>query len=123
MTGREGEGGGGGKYEGECLFHDDRDDNDCDDDNKYYDKEDGKGSCRGADDAGELWHMICQVSFPQTYQELILPTDTYLPTSVFCGGSNFLCCHRKLLRETITARSVPYILMPLPSFYSDSPVV
>ena len=53
MTGREGEEGGGGEYEGECLFHDDRDDNECDDDNEYDDEEDGKGSRRGADDGGE----------------------------------------------------------------------
>jgi hypothetical protein len=34
MTGREGEEGGGGKYEGECLFQDDRDDNECEYDNE-----------------------------------------------------------------------------------------
>jgi hypothetical protein len=34
-TGREGEGGGGGEYDGECLF---------DDDDDYDDAEDGKGS-------------------------------------------------------------------------------
>ncbi len=70
-----------------------------------------------------VWHMIFKVSCPQTYQELILPTDTYLPTSVFCGGSNFLFCRKKLLRETYTVRSVPFILTPLLSFYSDFPIV
>jgi hypothetical protein len=34
MTGREGEGRGGEKYEGECLFHDDHDDNECNDGNE-----------------------------------------------------------------------------------------
>ncbi len=53
MTGREGEGGGGGEYEGECLFDDDRDEDEYDDDNKYDDEEDGKGSRGGADDGGE----------------------------------------------------------------------
>jgi hypothetical protein len=53
MTGREGEGGGGGEYEGGCLFDDDRDEDEYDDDNEYDDKEDGKGSRGGADDGGE----------------------------------------------------------------------
>ena len=34
MTGREGEGGGGGEYEGECLFDDDRDEDKYDEDNE-----------------------------------------------------------------------------------------
>jgi hypothetical protein len=41
--GREGEGRGGGYYDGECLFDDDRDDVEYDDDNKYYNAEDGRG--------------------------------------------------------------------------------
>ncbi len=53
MTGREGEGGGGGKYDGECLFDDDPDNNEYDDNDKYDDAEDGKGSCRGVDNGGE----------------------------------------------------------------------
>jgi hypothetical protein len=51
------------------------------------------------------------------------PTNRYLSTyrtSVLCGSSNFLCRHKKLLREIFAARSVPFILTPLPSFYSDS---
>jgi hypothetical protein len=53
MTGREGEGGGGGEYEGEYLFDDDRNEDEYDNDNEYYDKEDGKGSRGGADGGGE----------------------------------------------------------------------
>ncbi len=58
MTGREGEGGGGGEYDGKCLFDDDSYDNEYDDENKYGkadvydDAEDGKGSRGGADDGG-----------------------------------------------------------------------
>ncbi len=45
MTGREGEGEGrgGGEYEGGCLFDDDRNEDEYDDENEYDDKEDGKG--------------------------------------------------------------------------------
>ncbi len=57
MTGREGEGGGGGgEYKGECLFDDDRDEDKYNDDNKYDNEEDGKGSRRGADDGGESYY-------------------------------------------------------------------
>jgi hypothetical protein len=35
MTGWEGEGGGGGEYKGECLFDDDREEDEYDDDNEY----------------------------------------------------------------------------------------
>ncbi len=58
MTGREGEGGGGDEYDGECFFDDDSDDDDdddddeYDDDDKYDDTEDGKGSRGGANDGG-----------------------------------------------------------------------
>ncbi len=41
--GREGEGGGGGEYEGGCLFHDDHDEDEYDDDNECNGEEDGKG--------------------------------------------------------------------------------
>ncbi len=37
MTGREGEGGGWGEYNGECLFDDDSYDDEYDDDDKYGD--------------------------------------------------------------------------------------
>ncbi len=53
MTEREGEGGGGGEYDGECLFDDDRDDYEYDEDDEYNHAEDGKGSRGGADDEGE----------------------------------------------------------------------
>jgi hypothetical protein len=58
--GREGEGGGGGEYDGECLFHDASYDDEYDDDNKYgnedvyNDAEDGKGLRGGAVDGGNL---------------------------------------------------------------------
>jgi hypothetical protein len=54
MTGWEGEGGGGREYKGECLFDNDRNKDEYNDDNiEYNDKEDGKGLHRGADDGGE----------------------------------------------------------------------
>ncbi len=53
MTGWEGEGGGGGEYEGECLFDDNRDKDEYDDDNEHGDEEDGKGLREGVDDGGE----------------------------------------------------------------------
>jgi hypothetical protein len=52
-TGREGEGELGGEYDGECLFNDDRDDNEYDSDNEYDNAEDGKGLRGRADDGGE----------------------------------------------------------------------
>ncbi len=73
MTGREGEGGGGGGYDGECLFDDDHDNDEYDeyddnDDNDEYDSaEDEKGSRVGADDGGESDYdgrdVICGPSF------------------------------------------------------------
>jgi hypothetical protein len=67
MTGWEGEWGGGGEYEGECLFDDDRDKDEYNDDNEYNDKEDGKGLRRGADDGGESDYdgrdVVCGPSF------------------------------------------------------------
>jgi hypothetical protein len=50
--GWEGKGGGGGEYEGECLFQDDRDNDKYNDNNEYNDEEDGKGSRGEADDGG-----------------------------------------------------------------------
>jgi hypothetical protein len=49
----EGERGGGGEYEGECLFDNDHDEDEYDDNNKYNNKEDGNGSRGGADDGGK----------------------------------------------------------------------
>jgi hypothetical protein len=43
----------GGEYDGECLYHNNRNDKKYNDDNKYNDKEDGKGLRRGADKGGE----------------------------------------------------------------------
>ena len=42
-----------GEYEGECLFDDDRDDDEYNHNNEYNDVEDGEGLLRGADDGGE----------------------------------------------------------------------
>jgi hypothetical protein len=60
MTGWEGEGGGGGEYNRECLFNDNSNNNEYDvddkynDDDKYDNAEDGKGSRGGADNGGNL---------------------------------------------------------------------
>jgi hypothetical protein len=54
MTRGEGGGGGDGEYNWECLFHNDRDDNEYNKDNKYDNKKDGKGLRRGAEDGGEF---------------------------------------------------------------------
>jgi hypothetical protein len=51
--GWEGEGGGGGEYEGECLLHDDCNKDEYNGDNKYNDKEDGKGLRGGVDNGGK----------------------------------------------------------------------
>jgi hypothetical protein len=61
MTGREGEGGGGIEYKRECLFEDNCKEDKYDDDNKYDNEEDGKGSCGGADDGGESNYGCCDV--------------------------------------------------------------
>ncbi len=65
--GREGEGGGGGEYEGECLFHDIDDNNEYGNDKEYDNKEDEKRSRRVADDGGESnkdgCDVICGPSF------------------------------------------------------------
>ncbi len=61
MTGWEGEGGGGGEYKGECLFADDRNKDKYDNNNKYDDKEDGKGLHEGADGGGESDYNGCDV--------------------------------------------------------------
>ncbi len=57
MTGQEGEGGwrggGGGEYDGECLFDNNHINNKYNDDHEYDGVEDGKGSRGGADDGGE----------------------------------------------------------------------
>ncbi len=53
MTGREGEGGEGGEYSGECLFDDNHDNNKYNDNDEYNGTEDGKESRRVADDGGE----------------------------------------------------------------------
>jgi hypothetical protein len=55
-TGRHGEGGGGGKCDGECLFDDDRNDKEYDDDYEYDIAEDGNGSRGGADNRGASNH-------------------------------------------------------------------
>ncbi len=44
MTGREGEGGGGGEYNGEFLFDDNSNEDEYDDVDKYDNAGDGKGS-------------------------------------------------------------------------------
>jgi hypothetical protein len=46
MTGREGDGGGCGQYDGECLFDDDRNEDEYKEDKKNDDVEDGMG-CTG----------------------------------------------------------------------------
>ncbi len=51
--GWEGEGGGGGKYNGECLFDKKRNNDKYKNDDKYNNVEDGKGMRGGADDKGE----------------------------------------------------------------------
>ncbi len=56
-----GVGGGGGKYKGECLFHDNRDNVKYDNDNEYNEEEDGKRLRRGADDRGESNYNSCDV--------------------------------------------------------------
>jgi hypothetical protein len=61
MTGREGEGGGGGEYKGECLFHNNRDKDEYDNDKEYNDKEDGKGLHRGVDSGGKSNYKCCNV--------------------------------------------------------------
>jgi hypothetical protein len=53
LAGWEGEGGGGGEYDRECPFDDDRDDNKYNDDNEYNNAEDGNGSRGGVDDGVE----------------------------------------------------------------------
>jgi hypothetical protein len=53
MTRQEKEEGGGGEYNRECLFDNDRDNNEYDNEDKYNDGEDGKGSRGGADNEGE----------------------------------------------------------------------
>ncbi len=74
--GRAGEGGGGGEYEGGCLFHDNRDNDKYDDDNKYNDKEDGKGSRGGADNGGGSNYDGCDVvrrpSFSSVGQSMLI---------------------------------------------------
>ncbi len=55
-TGQEGERRGGGKYNQECLFDDDGEDN------KYNDAEDGKGLRGGADDGGNLSTLVAMSS-------------------------------------------------------------
>jgi hypothetical protein len=67
MTGWEGEGGGGGEYDGECLFEDDSDDDEYDDDNEYNDVEDGKGFHRRADNGGESDNDGCDVVRGQSF--------------------------------------------------------
>ncbi len=55
IRGREGKGGvvGNTTWNGECLFNDDREDDKYEDDDKYNDVEDGKGSRRGANNGGD----------------------------------------------------------------------
>jgi hypothetical protein len=43
MTGQEGEGGVGGKYDGECLFDNDHNDDEYNDKDKCNNAEDGNG--------------------------------------------------------------------------------
>jgi hypothetical protein len=66
MTGWEGEGGGGG-YDGECLFDDDQDKDKYDDKEKYDGTEDGKGSLRGADDGEKSNYDGCDVIYGPSF--------------------------------------------------------
>jgi hypothetical protein len=56
-----GRGWGGGEYDGECLFDNDRDNDKYNDDNKYDNAEDGKGLRRGEDDGWESNYDGCNV--------------------------------------------------------------
>ncbi len=47
---------------GECLFDDNRNDNEYDDDDGYDDAEDGKESCGGADDGGNPTRTVVTLS-------------------------------------------------------------
>ncbi len=51
--GWEGEGEGGGEYKEKCLFNEDCNEEEYDNNNKYNEEEDGKGLCGGADDGGK----------------------------------------------------------------------
>jgi hypothetical protein len=62
MTGWEGEGRGGGYYDGECLFDDGRNDDEYDDDNKYDDMEDERGCTEEQMMGGNLTTMVATSS-------------------------------------------------------------
>jgi hypothetical protein len=62
MTGWEGRGGGGGEYDWECLFDDNRDDNKCNNDNKYDNAENEKGLRGGAENGGNSTTTVVTTS-------------------------------------------------------------
>jgi hypothetical protein len=94
--GREGEGGGGGEYEGECLFDDNRDEDEYDNNKEYHKEEDGKGSKGGADDGGEPNYdgrdIVCGPSFGSVGQRMLINGPH--AAAIVINNNNFNNNHR-----------------------------
>jgi hypothetical protein len=116
MMGWVGEGGGGEKYKGECLFHNNHNKDEYNNDNKYNDKEDGKGSHDGVDDGGESNYdgrdVIRRPSFGGVGRRMLI-VSPHTAAAIMDNNNIANNCRRSGGRHAPPLRSVLSHWMPL----------